>query len=139
MHNVHLSIHLFVDAYAKLWNLRAPVRKLVSSVCVIGEIAILAGSNPPRCAIFLTFLNKLNDNSGLDHLSGPPSGPLSQILRESVRLVWYFSKTRSQQSHQNSSGEPFLRHLFLWLKGCHTYHICHLSHDTNDRYDKYDS
>ena len=30
-------------------------------------------------------MNKLNDNSGLDHLLGPLLGPLSQILRESVR------------------------------------------------------
>ena len=33
----------------------------------------------PQCAIFLIFLNKLNDTSGLDHLSGPLLGPLGQI------------------------------------------------------------
>jgi len=36
---------------------------------------------------------------------GPLSGPLSQILRESVRLVWYCSKTRSQQPYRHGSGE----------------------------------
>ncbi|NCX71381.1 MAG: hypothetical protein EBW86_12575, partial [Rhodobacteraceae bacterium] len=33
----------------------------------------------------LLFLIKFNDTSGVDHLSGPLLGPLSQILRESVR------------------------------------------------------
>ena len=35
----------------------------------------------PGAPFSLLFLNKYNDTSGLDHLSGP----LSQILRESVR------------------------------------------------------
>ena len=34
-----------------------------------------------------------------------PAGPLGQILRESVRLVWYCSKTRSQQPYRHGSGE----------------------------------
>ena len=37
--------------------------------------------------------------------AGPLSGPLSQILREGVRLVWYCSKTRSQQLYRHGSGE----------------------------------
>ena len=43
---------------------------------------------------------------------GPLLGPLGQILRESVRLVWYFSKTRSQQPYRHGSGEFSLCQLF---------------------------
>ena len=39
----------------------------------------------PGAPFSLLHLNKLNNNSWLGHLSGPLLGPLSQILRESVR------------------------------------------------------
>ena len=39
----------------------------------------------PGAPFSLLFLNKFNNNNVLDHLSGPLLGPLSQILRESVR------------------------------------------------------
>ena len=47
-------------------------------------MAILEGSNPPPpgAPFSLLFLNKLNDNSGLDHLSGPLLGPLGQIFEK---------------------------------------------------------
>ena len=40
------------------------------------------GSILPGAPFSLFFLNKLNDNSGLDHLSGPLLGPLSQFFRK---------------------------------------------------------
>ena len=46
----------------------------------LGTIAI------PGAPFSPSFLNKLNDTSGLDHFFGPLLGPLGQFLRESVTI-----------------------------------------------------
>ena len=54
---------------------------LETGVCLgpsVGAIAI------PGAPFSPSFLNKFNDTSGLDHLSGPLLGPLGQVWLKSV-------------------------------------------------------
>ena len=48
-----------LDLFARIWHTSADTRYTVAWVCLVGKMAIIEGSNPPRCAILLIFSEQI--------------------------------------------------------------------------------
>ena len=48
-----------LDLFARIWHPSVDTRYTVAWVCLVGKMAIIEGSNPPRCAILLIFSEQI--------------------------------------------------------------------------------